>query len=285
MDNKSLDNVKDFWENNPLFIGEAKNEKGTKKFFEEHTQVYISDCFAGEFDQKTVPNNLKDKTVLDLGCGIGFWVVQLSKSNPNKIIAADLTNSALNLTKKRCNILGLNNVEFINANAEELPFKDSTFDHINCQGVIHHTPNTDRAIKEISRVLKPGGTFSISVYYRNFILRSWPFISPLGKILSKFGGGLKGRGREKIFSTKDINEIVRLYDGGDNPIGKSYSRKSFQALFDNQKNLIIDDTFLHFFPARSLPFYIPGTVHKYLDKRLGFMIYKNGRKKMDDFNN
>ena len=101
MDNKSLDNVKDFWENNPLFIGEAKNEKGTKKFFEEHTQVYISDCFAGEFDQKTVPNNLKDKTVLDLGCGIGFWVVQLSKSNPNKIIAADLTNSALNLTKKR----------------------------------------------------------------------------------------------------------------------------------------------------------------------------------------
>ena len=79
MDKKSIESVKNFWENNPLFVGESKNEKGTKKFFEEHTKVYISDCFAGEFDQKTVPNNLKDKTVLDLGCGIGFWVVQLSK--------------------------------------------------------------------------------------------------------------------------------------------------------------------------------------------------------------
>ena len=276
---KSIDSVKNFWENNPLFTGESKEERGTKKFFEEHTQVYINDCFGGKFDQRTIPKDLKGKTVLDLGCGIGFWVVQISKSNPKKIIAADLTNNALKLTQQRCALLDIKNVELINANAEELPFEDSSFDHINCQGVIHHTPNTDIAMMEIARVLKPGGTFSISVYYKNFILRSWPFIRIIGKLLTKFGGGLNGRGREKIFMQKDINEIVRYYDGADNPLGKSYSKNSFRKLITFQNDLIINDSFLHFFPFRSLPFKIPKIFHKFLDKSLGFMIYINGGKK------
>ena len=102
-----------------------------------------------------------------------------------------------------------------------MTFHDNEFDHVNCQGVIHHTPDTEATLSEISRVIKPGGTARISVYYRNPILQSWRYLRWIGWPLSLLGGGLKGRGREKIFTESDVDEIVRLYDGADNPLGKS----------------------------------------------------------------
>ena len=54
-----------------------------------------------------------------------------------------------------------------------------------------------------------------------------------------------GRGREKIFLEKDPNEIVRLYDGGDNPIGKAYSKNEFIKRLDPYFK--INQSFLHFF--------------------------------------
>ena len=274
---KDIHDVKAFWENNPLFVGESSANEGTDAFFKEHTKTYISDCFSGKFDEKCFPSDIKNKKVLDLGCGPGFWIEQISKKNPNKIIASDLTSHALELAAKRCKFLSIDNVEFIQANAEELPFCDNEFDFINCQGVIHHTPNTSNAIAEISRCLKPGGTFSISVYYSNIFLRSWPLIRPIGKILNYYGAGLKGRGRENIFSFKNKDDIVRIYDGINNPIGKSYSKKSIIKLLNNS-NLKVRDSFLHFFPARALPIKINNNLHKVLDKKLGFMIYLTGEK-------
>ena len=274
---KDIKEVENFWENNPLFSGESSAKEGTEKFFKEHTKTVIEDCFSGKFDERCFPINLKNKTVLDLGCGPGFWVEQISKQNPKKIIACDLTQKAIDLAKKRCDFLSINNIEFVKGNAENLPFDDNKFDFINCQGVIHHTPDTQKAIQEIKRCLKSGGTFSVSVYYKNIFLKSWPIIKPVGKIITKLGGGLKGRGRENIFSLRNIDEIVRHYDGADNPIGKAYSRKSIFSLF-KKSNLKVNKYFLHFFPKRALPFQINYLLHKFLDKNFGFMIYLTGQK-------
>ena len=182
------------------------------------------------------------------------------------------------LAQQRADILGIKNIDFIQANAENLNFDDNYFDHINCQGVIHHTPNTESAAKEIARTLKSGGTFSISVYYKNIFLRSWPWLRRLGTILSKFGGGLKGRGREGIFELRDVSEVVRFYDGSDNPIGKAYSKAQFLDLLPSSLN--VARTFLHFFPLRALPFskVTPPSIHKMLDKEFGFLIYATGTK-------
>ena len=46
---KNIENVKDFWENNPLFSGETEHNVGSDEFFKEHSKVYIQDVFAGEF--------------------------------------------------------------------------------------------------------------------------------------------------------------------------------------------------------------------------------------------
>lgn len=273
-----LNKVKSFWENNPLWTGESVFEPGTIEFFEEHRSVYIADCFAGSFDLRFLPPPRKagqKMKILDLGCGIGFWITEFALRGMQNLHAADLTQNALEITTKRLATYESTAV-LSQQNAEQLTYDDSTFDHVNCQGVIHHTPDTDRTISEMARVLKSGGTASISVYYRNSILKLWPYLRWLGWPLAKLGGGLKGRGRENIFLEKDVDKIVRLYDGSENPIGKSYTKEQFLKML--QPHFIVDETYLHFFPARSLPFKLPKAVHRWLDRNLGFMIYASVRK-------
>ncbi len=274
-----INNVKDFWENNPLWTGESAFEPGTLEFFEEHRSVYIDDCFGGSFDDRFLPPTLDEshhEKVLDLGCGIGFWVSEFYKRGVTNLHAADLTQSALDITKKRLEIYnGFADLSI--QNAENLTFGDKIFSHVNCQGVIHHTPNTEKTISEIARVLKDKGTASISVYYRNSILKMWPILRFFAWPLSLFGGGLKGRGRESIFKIKDVDEIVRLYDGSDNPIGKSYTKKTFIKMLSHYFE--VQETYLHFFPARALPFKIPKFLHRWLDRNFGFMIYATLKKK------
>jgi SAM-dependent methyltransferase len=274
----SLNDVHSFWESNPLWTGESDFEPGTQPFFDEHRNVYVADCFAGNFDLRFLPpprNAGQKMKILDLGCGIGFWVTEFALRGLQNLLAADLTQSALDITAKRLEAYGVS-AELSRQNAEQLTFDDSTIDHINCQGVIHHTPDTARTISEMARVLKSGGTASISVYYRNSILKAWPYLRWLGWPLAKLGGGLKGRGRESIFLEKDVDQIVRLYDGSDNPIGKSYTKEQFVEML--QPHFIVQETYLHFFPARALPFKLPGALHRWLDRNLGFMIYATLRK-------
>jgi len=268
--------VKDFWESNPLWTGESEYEPGSLEFFEEHRNTTILDCLAGSFDHRFIPVGKNREYVLDLGCGPGFWVIELSKHGCKHIMAADLTENAIQLTRKRCQIYGIT-AEFSQQNAESITFPDSTFTHVNCQGVIHHTPDTQACISEIARILKPDGTASISVYYRNVFLRFWPLIKGFGRFLNWFGAGMKGRGREKIYSENNPDELVRLYDGTENPIGKSYSKESFIRLLSPYFE--VEDIYLHFFPARTLPFSIPKSLHRFLDKNFGFLIYVNLRKK------
>lgn len=273
---KTIDDVKSFWESSPLWTGESEHEKGSKAFFDEHREVYIADCFGGKFDDRFLPGGgNRQARVLDLGCGIGFWTVEFGLLGYENLSSADLTAAALELAKNRCDVYGVKS-NFSQQNAESMTFEDGSFDHVNCQGVVHHTPNTEQAIAEIARVIKKDGTASISVYYRNFFLRLWPIIRPIGKALYKLGAQLKGRGREGIFKEKDVDNIVRLYDGADNPIGKSYSKKEFQALLS--KYFEIEEFYLHFFPARTLPFKVPKGFHRFLDKHFGFMIYATLKK-------
>jgi SAM-dependent methyltransferase len=273
-----LAEVKDFWEDNPLFSGESEYEPGSQEFFRDHSRAYHEDVFAGFFDvDKFIPKNLEHAKVLDLGCGVGFWSIEIQKYRKcKKFYCGDLTNKALETTRKRLEVNGLT-ADLSIQNAEHLTYEDNFFEHVNCQGVIHHTPNTDEALKEIARVLKPGATASISVYYRNIFLRNWSRISTIGKLLSKLGGGLKGRGRENIFNEEDPNEITRLYDGDKNPIGKSYTKNEILEMVSPYFH--VERTFSFFFPARSLPFSLPSFFHRWLSNNLGFMIHLNLTKK------
>jgi len=273
---ETLDKVRQFWEDRPLWAGESNYRPGTKEFFEEHRRVVIEDCFAGTLDERIFANIPKGGKILDLGCGPGFWIIEFTVRGYQTIVGVDLTRSALLLARKRCNIYEAR-AEFSQQNAEKLGFPDATFSHINCQGVIHHTPDAKACIGEIARVLDENGTASISVYYRNVFLRTWFLWKWPAKFLAIMGATLLGRGRENIYRINDVDEIVRLYDGKENPIGQSFTHKQFvrmlEAYFD------VKETYLHFFPARTLPLELPKIIHKLLDRHAGFMIYATVKKR------
>lgn len=273
---RTIKDVRSFWESHPLWSGESNFEPGTPAFFEEHRQVVVEDGYVGALDPRMFPAGDGRRKVLDLGCGPGLWTVEFWKRGCADLTAVDLTRNALDLARTRCRLYGVR-CRFGQQNAERLAFRGGMFSHVNCQGVIHHTPDTEACVREIARVLAPEGTASISVYYRNALVRGWPWLHGIGKVLARMGAGLAGRGREGIFTIGNVDDLVRHYDGKDNPIGKAYARSQFVRMLT--PFFRIEKLFLHFFPARSLPFRIPRRVHRVLDGALGFLIYASVRKR------
>lgn len=278
IEKKTIEDVSKFWEESPLFSGESELEVGSKEFFEEHRAICLEDGFAGRFSKDLlIPNLALNAKILDLGCGIGLWTVELQLRDEFKnIYAADLTQKALDLTRKRLDLYQFNATLSIQ-NAEKMTYEDGIFDHVNCQGVIHHTPDTESAVREIARVLKNGGTAHISVYYKNFLLKIWSKISIIGKILYKCGVRMKGRGREAILCQNDTDEIVRMFDGDKNPVGKVYTKE--EALRMIRPYFDVEKTFLSTFPARAFPFTLPRVLRRFLTKSFGFQIHMHLRKK------
>jgi len=274
----TIEDVKNFWNTYPLFSQESKFKPATKEFFQEHEKVVLEDYFAGVFkDELFFPANLsKDARILDLGCGIGFWTIEFLKRGYKNLYAADLAQSSLEITKKHLEIYNLK-ADLSIQNAENTTFKNDFFDHVNCQGVIHHTPDTQACIGEIARILKKGGTACISVYYRNIFLKIWPILSIVGPVLCKLGFGLKGIGRESIFLERNPDKIIKLFDGENNPIGKSYTKST---LFNMARPYFsVQKIYLSLFPSRALPFGLPRLLHSFLSKHYGFMIHLNLVKK------
>lgn len=76
---------------------------------------------------------------------------------------------------------------------------------------------------------------------------------------------------------ENVDEIVRLYDGQENPIGKSYTRQGFIDMLSPYFEIC--EIYFHFFPGRALPFKLSRIIHQFLDRHAGFLIYANIKKR------
>lgn len=102
--------------------------------------------------------------VLDVGCGQGIDLVQYARAGA-RVTGIDLTPRHVELAQQHLSALGLGG-HVVVADAERLPFDECSFDRVSSNGVLHHTPDIDAALREIHRVLRPGGEARVIVYNR-----------------------------------------------------------------------------------------------------------------------
>src|SRR6185436_1664290 len=102
--------------------------------------------------------------VIDLGSGAGndAFIARHETGETGKVIGIDFTPAMISRARKNAEVRGFNNVEFRQGDIEEIPVSADTADVIVSNCVLNLVPDKDAVIKEIFRVLKPGGHFSIS---------------------------------------------------------------------------------------------------------------------------
>ncbi|MGN6178221.1 MAG: arsenite methyltransferase [Mucilaginibacter sp.] len=109
-------------------------------------------------------NIQKGDTVIDLGSGAGndAFVARAETGESGKVIGIDFTEAMITQARSNAEKLGYNNVEFRFGDIEKMPVTAGVADVVVSNCVLNLVPNKDGVFKEIFRVLKPGGHFSIS---------------------------------------------------------------------------------------------------------------------------
>lgn len=106
-----------------------------------------------------------ETTLLDFGCGKGHILSAIAKWNPKaKLVGCDVSETALTTARKK-----VSSAQFYTiVDGGALPLPDASVDFVFSSEVVEHVYDTDNAIREIARVLKPGGQFLVTVPYHGF---------------------------------------------------------------------------------------------------------------------
>lgn len=166
----------------------------------------------------------RGKHILEIGVGLGSDHYMLAKGG-NRMTALDLSREHLKLTKRHLQLEGLE-TDAIYGDAESMPFESNSFDVVYSFGVLHHTPGTAAAFREVNRVLKPGGVALIGIYHRysfffilntllaNGVLRLGLFRKGWRVLLSEIeyrSDAASAVPLIKVFSRRQIKQYFRSY--------------------------------------------------------------------------
>jgi SAM-dependent methyltransferase len=165
--------VRRWWSENPMtydWRGEIPHETGSAEHLAEVERRFLAEAWFAQapgsppFSGLIPFDELGGKDVLEIGCGTGVHARLLAEAGAH-VTAVDLTPTAIELTRKRLELHGLT-AGVREADAEHLPFADASFDFVWSWGVIHHSESTDAVVRELARVLRPGGMLALMVYHR-----------------------------------------------------------------------------------------------------------------------
>ena len=161
-----------------FFIGNTRKHQAMKNRVMLGYDGQISDCIK-QYDNVGLKHytkaaellinavDIKDKTVLDVGCGTGIAsFLALDKGSAHKVLGIDISENMIRECQKKAKNRELNNdkAAFRKLDAEDLDFSDDSFDIVLSGLMLGFAPNPAKVIKEIVRVLKPGGTIAISAH-------------------------------------------------------------------------------------------------------------------------
>jgi len=164
--------VHDYWNASVCNAEMGRAPKYTREYFDQiEAARYAAEPQIFSFAQFTRSHGSK---VLEVGVGAGTDFTQWVRSGA-QACGVDLTEEAVEHTQRRLAAYGLSAQEVRVADAEALPYPNDTFDLVYSWGVIHHSPDPERALFEIVRVCRSGGCIKVMVYNRHSVLayRTW----------------------------------------------------------------------------------------------------------------
>jgi arsenite methyltransferase len=129
-----------------------------------NVQESAVESFAGVANPWTMGRLAPGERVLDLGSGAGTdsLVAAQMVGADGHVTGIDMTAAMLVKARRAAAAMGVSNVEFVEGEAERLPFSDASFDVVISNGVIDLVPDKDAVFAELHRVLAPGGRMQIA---------------------------------------------------------------------------------------------------------------------------
>jgi ubiquinone/menaquinone biosynthesis C-methylase UbiE len=264
------ESVMKFWNaapNESLSVGAPKDSN--EFFFETENKRYnqLHRDLGKAFLKEAIGfENYSGRKILEIGCGIGMDSIQFARSG-NELTLLDLSFESLKITRERLNVEGYN-ASFVGGDSENLPFSDDQFDVVYSYGVIHHSPDTAKSVKEIFRVLKSGGEAIVMLYnfYSGMVfcnilinegLRKGYFFKywSLQELLNR---------RTELQSAKEDNEPV---------LTQAFSKTEIRKMFNDFSSLSIETHYLTpgmLAQLRHLLKVMPGSIKRRLPGWIGW---------------
>jgi ubiquinone/menaquinone biosynthesis C-methylase UbiE len=233
--------VRDFWERNLCLDRFLRSEYLSREYFEEGRTLRYRYHYHIPPAIEALAREKPGGNVLEIGLGLGVDT-QLLCEKGFTVTGVDLTEKSVQATRARLTYYG-HHAKIMTGNAEELVFNRDTFDAVYSFGVLHHTPNTQKAVAEVRRVLKPEGIALIMLYHKH----SLNYLA------------------HKVTRTS--------FDGaGDDPCPeeKAYSRKEIEAMFSSFSNTRIQVAYLFGTGWGKINAFIPWPVKKWLGRTMGW---------------
>lgn len=162
----------------------------------------------------------KNKKILEIGCGGGIDSIEYSRNGGN-VWATDFTDESVEYLSGRVKRNDFKNIKVEKVDVRDIPYEDNFFDIVHIYGILHHITNVDNGVREILRVLKPGGSVYAMFYNKNSLLYYHSIMYLRGVVEGEFEKGL----------TEE--DLVSKYSEAQHgcPYTKIYTEDSVEKLF------------------------------------------------------
>jgi SAM-dependent methyltransferase len=240
---------------------DREHELGTREFFDAIERHRYSE-YAPWMPRLMEFDKFHGKRLLEIGCGMGTDLLQFARGGA-RCTGIDLTPRSVEITRHRFRLYNTKGA-FMISDGERLPFRSDSFDVVYSNGVLHHTPDTAGAIREVHRVLRPGGVAKIMLYHRNSLNYWIEIVLRRGLLGFEF---LRGRSAEEIMS-----RVVEHSDHGARPLVKVYSRKQMREMFGMFREIVIEVEQLTRAELRFLSPLVSESLFERLRKRIGWNV-------------
>jgi ubiquinone/menaquinone biosynthesis C-methylase UbiE len=154
--------VRDYWNHHIHDLEITRHPVGSPGFFADLDQYHFEKLH--HLPRLIDFNAYRGKRVLEVGCGAGTDLVRFARGGAH-VTGVDLSSAAIALARENFRQQGLD-ADLREADGENLPFPDESFDFIYAHGVVQYTERDRALVEECRRVLKTNGTAVVQVYNR-----------------------------------------------------------------------------------------------------------------------